>query len=128
MANFDITGKVAIVTGGASGLGYCFVGQLLEKGVKVVVNIISWIKNIDLRQGVTIADISEENGIKVTEEYETKYSKGKILFVKADVSAYEEFESKYFSQEYLKMYHTYIRQYVSVIYIDISQYSQMSSN
>lgn len=36
MATFDITGKVALVTGGASGLGYHFVGQLLEKGAKVI--------------------------------------------------------------------------------------------
>lgn len=41
MTSFSIAGKVAIVTGGASGLGYCFAAQLLEKGAKVGVTCVS---------------------------------------------------------------------------------------
>lgn len=96
MTTFDISGKVALVTGGASGLGYHFVDQLLEKGAKVIRKICNNKKKNDLCQGVTIADVSEENGAKVVQEYEQKYSKERILFVKTDVTNCEEFESKYF--------------------------------
>ncbi|XP_066258332.1 15-hydroxyprostaglandin dehydrogenase [NAD(+)]-like [Euwallacea similis] len=76
MTYFSIEGKVAIVTGGASGLGYNFVKQLLEKGAK----------------GVTLMDISEENGNKVMQELQEKYDKTKVLFIRGDVRNCEEFE------------------------------------
>lgn len=48
----DINNKVAIVTGGASGLGFATVAQLLQKGAKVV-----------------IFDVNEELAKQVTQEF-----------------------------------------------------------
>jgi NAD(P)-dependent dehydrogenase (short-subunit alcohol dehydrogenase family) len=63
-----IEGLVAIVTGGASGLGEATVLRFIEEGVKVV-----------------IADVQEELGKKLEE----KLGKSKAIFVKTDVSSEE---------------------------------------
>ena len=64
---FDLTGKVAIVTGGAVGIGKGIVDRLSEAGAAVL-----------------ITDISEENGKKAVEELKAKDRK--VDFIKADSS------------------------------------------
>lgn len=58
--------KVAIVTGGAQGIGYGYAERLLEEGASVA-----------------IVDIAEEKGNAAVEALK---SKGKIIFVRGDVS------------------------------------------
>jgi 3(or 17)beta-hydroxysteroid dehydrogenase len=63
-----VKGKVAIVTGGASGIGKATASLLAKEGAKVV-----------------IADINEADGKKVAEEI--KGGGGKAIFVKHDVTS-----------------------------------------
>lgn len=63
----DLKGKVAIVTGGASGIGLATVKAFIDKGAKVV-----------------LADFNEEAGKKV--ENELKEKTDDIMFVQVDVS------------------------------------------
>lgn len=70
--------KVALVTGGASGIGYSIVKKLLENGIK----------------GVGIVDISEEDGKKTERELREKYI-NKILVIKADVTKKTELEDAF---------------------------------
>ena len=63
-----VKGKVAIITGGASGIGKATASLLAKEGAKVV-----------------IADINEVNGKKVAEEI--RREGGKALFVKHDVTS-----------------------------------------
>jgi 3(or 17)beta-hydroxysteroid dehydrogenase len=63
-----VKGKIAIITGGASGIGKATASLLAKEGAKVV-----------------IADINEANGKKVAEEI--KGEGGQALFVKHDVTS-----------------------------------------
>ncbi|XP_018571422.1 15-hydroxyprostaglandin dehydrogenase [NAD(+)]-like [Anoplophora glabripennis] len=76
MSYFDK--KVALVTGGASGIGYSIVKKLLENGIK----------------GVGVVDISDEDGKKVEKELKYKYF-DKILVIKADVTKNQELEDAF---------------------------------
>ena len=67
---FDIYGKVALVTGAASGLGLLYVKELLRNGIK----------------GVTIADINDVFGERAIEEIKNEYGDEKAIFVNVDVS------------------------------------------
>ncbi|XP_049778958.1 15-hydroxyprostaglandin dehydrogenase [NAD(+)]-like [Schistocerca cancellata] len=71
----DPSGKVALVTGGAGGLGRAFTKALLTAGAKVV-----------------ISDVDPAVGQKVVEEFESEFGKNKIIFVKADVTKPSELE------------------------------------
>ncbi|KAF5294912.1 hypothetical protein FQR65_LT10624 [Abscondita terminalis] len=73
---FDISGKVAIVSGGASGIGLSIVEQLLKNGIK----------------GVSIADINDENGQRAVQDFNEKYCVGKVIFLKVNVAVRNEFE------------------------------------
>ncbi|XP_072019176.1 15-hydroxyprostaglandin dehydrogenase [NAD(+)]-like [Amphiura filiformis] len=73
----DISGKVALVTGGASGIGKAMVEMLLQKQAKVVY----------------IADINESIFKQVQEEFNQKYGDGKVHFFKCDSSSTEEMEA-----------------------------------
>ncbi|XP_050310697.1 15-hydroxyprostaglandin dehydrogenase [NAD(+)]-like [Anthonomus grandis grandis] len=77
MASFELDGKVAIVTGGVSGIGLTYVRQLLENGVK----------------GVTLADITPNQ--EVVKELEDKYGANRVTFVKTDVTDYKQFEEAF---------------------------------
>lgn len=64
---FDLKGKIAIVTGGASGIGLATVRAFLEKGAKVV-----------------FADYNEEAGRKVEKDLKDTYAD--VVFENVDVS------------------------------------------
>ena len=70
----EFEGKVAIVTGGASGIGKATAILLADKGAKV-----------------TIADIGEEEGKKIVKHIDDHISEA--IFVKTDVSSSEEVSS-----------------------------------
>ncbi|XP_022909251.2 15-hydroxyprostaglandin dehydrogenase [NAD(+)]-like [Onthophagus taurus] len=65
-----ISGKVAFVTGGANGIGLCYVKELLKNSAK----------------GVTIADLDAKQGHKIVEELSKEYGKNRVIFVKVDVT------------------------------------------
>lgn len=69
----DLTGKVAIVTGGASGIGQAAALLYAAHGAKVVVS-----------------DLNEQAGMEVLEQIRQK--DGSALFVRADVSRPEDCE------------------------------------
>lgn len=63
----NLAGKIAIVTGGASGIGLATAKAFLEKGVKVV-----------------IGDYNQDAGLKVERELKEKYTD--VLFVETNVA------------------------------------------
>ncbi|RIU90136.1 SDR family NAD(P)-dependent oxidoreductase [Oceanobacillus picturae] len=71
----DLTNKVAIVTGGASGIGLATVEAFLAKGAKIV-----------------IADFNEEGGLAAEKELKQTYSDN-VYFVKVDSGNEESVES-----------------------------------
>ena len=73
-SHFDWNDKVAVVTGGASGIGRAIVEQAINKGMKVV-----------------LADINIENINEVVAEL--KVDKTRILAVQTDVTKYESVEN-----------------------------------
>lgn len=79
MVNFDINGKVALITGGAAGLGFRFAVELLEAGARAV----------------TLADIDAHVGKKSVETIEQKYGKGRALFVLCNVVDKNQFEDAF---------------------------------
>ncbi|MCI8276976.1 MAG: SDR family oxidoreductase [Clostridia bacterium] len=70
--NYNFEGKVALVTGGTSGIGKEIAKQLLTEGAKVIINYAH----------------NEENYEKTKKEFE-EY-KEKVWFIKADISKEEE--------------------------------------
>ncbi|CAG9761040.1 unnamed protein product [Ceutorhynchus assimilis] len=80
MEGFDIHDTVALVTGGASGLGFQYSLALLEKGAR----------------GVTLVDIlPDDAGSKAIDEIERKFGKNKAIFVEADVTNYQKLEDAF---------------------------------
>ncbi|KAF5299860.1 hypothetical protein FQA39_LY11397 [Lamprigera yunnana] len=73
---FEIEGKVALVTGGASGIGQALAIELLNNGAK----------------GVTIAGTNVETGRKVLNELQTQFGEEKVIFVQVDISDKIQFE------------------------------------
>ncbi|XP_022909250.2 15-hydroxyprostaglandin dehydrogenase [NAD(+)]-like [Onthophagus taurus] len=69
--------KVAFVTGGANGIGLCYVKELLKNSAK----------------GVTIADLDPKRGEKVVEELSKEYGDNKVIFVQVDVTNKNELEN-----------------------------------
>ncbi|MCC5895460.1 MAG: SDR family oxidoreductase [Alkalibacterium sp.] len=66
----DLKGKVAVITGGASGIGLATVEAFLDKGAKVV-----------------LSDYNAEDGQKHADRLSDK---GEVVFIKADVSKEDE--------------------------------------
>jgi NAD(P)-dependent dehydrogenase (short-subunit alcohol dehydrogenase family) len=74
MAQYDFSGKVALVTGGGSGIGEACCMTFARGGAKVVVS-----------------DIDEENGQRVTQAIQD--SDGEAIFARANVAKPEEVEA-----------------------------------
>ncbi|CAH1991061.1 unnamed protein product [Acanthoscelides obtectus] len=70
-----ISGKVALVTGGANGIGLAIVNSLLENDVK----------------GVAMVDITKSEGF---ESLQHKYG-SKVIFLNADVTKGTQLEGRY---------------------------------
>ena len=62
---FDVSGRAAIITGSAKGLGKEFAQRLLKNGAKVC-----------------ISDIDESQGAETLKELQKSYGKGNVAFVK----------------------------------------------
>ncbi|XP_070556714.1 15-hydroxyprostaglandin dehydrogenase [NAD(+)]-like [Ptychodera flava] len=77
--NMDISGKVALVTGGASGIGKAIVEILLRKEAK----------------GVGIVDIDPINGQEVAASLQKTFGDERIVFVTCDVTSDEELKSAF---------------------------------
>ncbi|KAK5649685.1 hypothetical protein RI129_000714 [Pyrocoelia pectoralis] len=77
MEKFDIVGKVAVVTGAASGIGFNTAKELLKNGVK----------------GLTLIDVNAEAGeeaLKSLSEFGSK-----VIFCKADTTQKAQFEEAF---------------------------------
>lgn len=72
----DVQGKVAIVTGGARGLGKGYAKALLIRGAKVV-----------------ITDILVEEGVATEGEFTSEYGRDRFIYVKGDVTKQEDMEA-----------------------------------
>ncbi|XP_066252498.1 15-hydroxyprostaglandin dehydrogenase [NAD(+)]-like [Euwallacea similis] len=79
MSIFEIKGKVALITGGASGLGLTYAKNLLQRGAK----------------GVTLADVSSDLGKEAVKLLESEFGKNKATFIKTDVSNYHQLEEAF---------------------------------
>lgn len=73
----DISGKVAVITGGALGIGKKIAETLLEKGAK----------------GVVILDINDKSGQDTQQELEDKFGNGKSVFQKCDVAKIDQIKA-----------------------------------
>jgi NAD(P)-dependent dehydrogenase (short-subunit alcohol dehydrogenase family) len=71
----DMRGKVALITGGAQGLGAAEAAKLLEWGAQVV-----------------IGDVREEEGRSLVAEQERVGHRGKIAFLKMDVTEMDDWK------------------------------------
>uniref|UniRef100_A0A6P7F033 15-hydroxyprostaglandin dehydrogenase [NAD(+)]-like n=1 Tax=Diabrotica virgifera virgifera TaxID=50390 RepID=A0A6P7F033_DIAVI len=76
---FEVIDKVALITGGASGIGLCYAKELLRNGVK----------------GVTIADIDVKVGEHAVEELNKEFGATKAIFIKTDVTNKDNFEAAF---------------------------------
>ncbi|XP_067125706.1 15-hydroxyprostaglandin dehydrogenase [NAD(+)]-like [Centruroides vittatus] len=74
----DMKQGVALVTGGAQGIGKATCEALLKKGCKVC-----------------CSDVNSEIGNKTVDELQKVFGKTSCIFVKCDVSSFEEFEATY---------------------------------
>ncbi|XP_069113958.1 15-hydroxyprostaglandin dehydrogenase [NAD(+)]-like [Argopecten irradians] len=72
----QIQGKVALVTGGAQGLGYAFVQALLDKEAKV-----------------SFCDINANQGEATLKQLADKYGPDNVMFQRCDVTSQEEMEA-----------------------------------
>ncbi|KAJ8923436.1 hypothetical protein NQ315_001995 [Exocentrus adspersus] len=75
----DLKGKIALVTGGASGIGLACVKALLRNGVKAV----------------TLADINTNSVEIVLADIEKEFGADRVLFVKTDVTNSQQFENAF---------------------------------
>lgn len=95
--SFDIRNKVALVTGGAAGLGLNYVKELLRNDLKVHTFGFLTCAAFQLfvyfyLQGVTIADINCEFGKSALEEIRKEFGPNKAIFVKTDVTNKKQFD------------------------------------
>ncbi|XP_054014702.1 uncharacterized protein LOC128895800 [Hylaeus anthracinus] len=75
----NIKNKIILITGAASGLGYCFAQKLLENGAKTI----------------AILDLPTSPGQTSATTLEKEYGKGKATFFPCDVSVTKDFEEAF---------------------------------
>ncbi|CAG9759505.1 unnamed protein product [Ceutorhynchus assimilis] len=78
---FSLADKVAIVTGGSSGIGFCVARELLNNGAR----------------GVTIADVNVELGQATLEKLSAEFGSNKCTFCPTDVADFKQFENAFIS-------------------------------
>ncbi|KAF5288178.1 hypothetical protein FQA39_LY03946 [Lamprigera yunnana] len=76
---FEISGKVAFITGGASGIGFALSKELLQNGLK----------------GVAICDINESRGLKALQSLKSVFGEDKAIFITLDVSDRKKFHEAF---------------------------------
>ncbi|KAI5719294.1 hypothetical protein M8J76_008195 [Diaphorina citri] len=74
----DLKGKVALVTGGAAGIGRAYCEELLKFGAKV-----------------SICDINDSVGEDLAEQWRTKYGPNRAIYCPCDVTDYPQFEEAF---------------------------------
>jgi len=74
----DVKDKLVIITGAAQGLGKAFASRLLNAGAKVC-----------------LSDYNEEVGLKTKEEFEERFGKENVHFIKCDVTNTEDLVALY---------------------------------
>lgn len=70
---FEIAGKVACVTGGASGLGHRFSQELLKNGVKVSIKFL-----FDTKKYLSFLNMIHKFNYIIPKEYNTHFSNDSI--------------------------------------------------
>ena len=73
MPRYDLSGKVAVVTGAAGGLGKEFSDRILRAGGRVC-----------------LADVNEALGRATLTEFEERYGGDKVCFARCDVTKKED--------------------------------------
>ncbi|KAF2899023.1 hypothetical protein ILUMI_07150 [Ignelater luminosus] len=76
---FVLKSKISLITGGATGIGFCSVKELLRNGVKAV----------------TIADIDEKRGQEALNEITKEFGPNRALFIKTDVTKTDQLEAAF---------------------------------
>ncbi|XP_066245129.1 15-hydroxyprostaglandin dehydrogenase [NAD(+)]-like [Euwallacea similis] len=79
MASFPVRNKVALITGGAEGIGLAIAKELLKNGAK----------------GVTLADLNSDLGRAAVQELESSFGANKAIFVETDVRDIDKFEAAF---------------------------------
>lgn len=74
----DLKGKIALVTGGAAGIGRAYCEELLKHGAKV-----------------SVCDINTEVGEQLVQQLSAKYGKDKVIFCQCDVTDYPQYEESF---------------------------------
>lgn len=77
-AEMDLKGRVALVTGAASGIGRAFAIELLRQDAKV-----------------SICDINVSEAEKLADSLSSKYGKDRVIFCQCDVTDYPQFETSF---------------------------------
>ncbi|KAJ9592841.1 hypothetical protein L9F63_015484, partial [Diploptera punctata] len=75
----DPNGKIALVTGGASGIGLATAKELLQQGV----------------QGLSICDVNVTKGETEVKQLQQEFGKSKAIFIKTDVTKDEEVQAAF---------------------------------
>ncbi|KAF5288177.1 hypothetical protein FQA39_LY03945 [Lamprigera yunnana] len=76
---FNLLGKVALITGGASGIGFSLAQELLRNGLK----------------GVAICDVNKDNGFKAIEKLKNLFGEGKAIFIELNVVDRKQFDDAF---------------------------------
>ncbi|XP_046752279.1 15-hydroxyprostaglandin dehydrogenase [NAD(+)]-like [Diprion similis] len=75
----DVGGKIALVTGAASGIGFAYATELLRNGAK----------------HVAILDLASSNGEESAKKLNAEFGNGKAIFIVCDVTKAQELEAAF---------------------------------